>query len=63
MASPGTIEAPKRRLSDKVRDAMRQACAQGRRKIAEHLRLTCQAIVEDESACASGRRAEDWERP
>ncbi len=63
MARPRAMTSPNRRLSDKVREAMRQACVQGHRQIAERLRLTYQAIAEEESGYLSGRRAEDWERP
>lgn len=50
-----------RRLSDKIRAAITQAMAQGRREIAEHLLLILQSIQE-EGTLHQGRRSSDEPR-
>ncbi len=50
---------PRRRLSDKISDAIAHAISQGRTRIAEHLSLIQDAVVEDEADVASERRADD----
>jgi hypothetical protein len=59
---PAGIERPNRRLSDKVRDAMQHALADGRREIADRLTLVYQAINDEEGAMLVKRRREDLER-
>ncbi len=50
-----------RRLSDRLKQAIQQACAQGRREIAERLTLVYHAIVEEDLEHHLRRRREDWE--
>ncbi len=60
---PAGMERPNRRLSDKVRAAMRQALADGRREIADRLTLVSQALAEEEEgAWPHKRRREDLDR-
>ena len=59
---PAAVERPRRRLSDKVREAMQHALADGRREIADRLTLVYQAINDEEGAAMLKRRREDLER-
>ena len=59
---PAGMERPNRRLSDKVRDAMQQALANGRREVADRLTLVYQALAEEEGAWLHRRRREDLDR-
>lgn len=59
---PAEMERPHRRLSDKVRDAIQQALAQGRHEIADCLTLVHQAINEQDEALLVQRRHEDLGR-
>ncbi len=61
-ACPAGMERPNRRLSDKVRDAMKQALGDGRREIADRLTLVCQALAEEEGTWLLKRRREDLDR-
>lgn len=56
---PARLERPKRRLSDKVREAMQHALADGRREIADRLTLVYQAINDEEGDMLLKRRRED----
>ena len=56
------MERPNRRLSDKVRDAVQQALADGRREIADRLTLVYQALAEEEGTRLLERRREDLDR-
>ncbi len=52
-------QAPvRRRLSDKISDAIAHAMRQGRTRIAEHLSLIQESVVQDEVDIGSERRAE-----
>ncbi len=61
---PAAMERPNRRLSDKVRNALQQALADGRREIADRLTLVYQALAEEEEGGARllERRREDLDR-
>jgi len=59
---PAAVERPNRRLSDKVREAIEQALADGRREISDRLTLVYQAINDEEGALLLKRRREDLER-
>ena len=48
-----------RRLSDKLRRAVKQAVAQGRDQVTEHLLLCNQAVAEEDFAFPDDRRARD----
>ncbi len=50
--SPESVRAYKRRLADKIRDAIAQADEQGRKDIAARLRAIHEAIVEDDAVHA-----------
>ena len=57
--APAEDPPTRRRLSDKISDAIAHAVSQGRVRIAEHLSLIQDAVVEDETDVASERRADD----
>ena len=57
--APAEQTPPRRRLSDKISDVIAHAMSQGRTRIAEHLSLIQEAIVEDEADVGSERRADD----
>ncbi len=57
--APAEQPPSRRRLSDKISDAIAHAMSQGRKRIAENLSLIQQAIVEEEADIASERRADD----
>ena len=57
--APAEQPPPRRRLSDKISEAIAHAISQGRTRIAEHLSLIQDAVVEDEADVASERRADD----
>ncbi len=57
--APAEQPPPRRRLSDKIREAIAHAMSQGRTRIAEHLSLIQDAVVEDDADVASERRADD----
>ncbi len=62
-ASAETTASGKRRLSDKVADAFAQAVKQGRKEIADRLRLVHQSIVDEETVFQPTRRiveGSDW---
>jgi hypothetical protein len=48
-----------RRLSDKIREAIRQAITQGRDDISERLLLCRQAVAEDDATHPQRRREDD----
>lgn len=48
-----------RRLADKLRTAVKQAIAQGRDQVTEHLLLCNQAVAEEDYAFPEDRRARD----
>lgn len=50
---------PHRRLSDKLRLAVKQAIAQGRDQVAEHLLLCNQAIADEDYEFPNDRRGRD----
>ena len=50
---------PQRRLSDKIGIAIAHAISQGRTRVAKHLSLIQESLVEDEADVASERRADD----
>ncbi len=50
---------PRRRLSDKISDAIAHAISQGRTRIAEHLSMIQDAVLEYEADVSSERRAYD----
>ncbi len=57
--APAEQPPARRRLSDKISDAITHAVSQGRTRIAEHLSLIQEAVVEEEADVASERRADD----
>lgn len=54
-----TVVELNRRLSDKLRLAVKQAVAQGRDQVTEHLLLCNQAVAEEDDAFTENRRARD----
>ena len=50
----------RRRLSDKIQDAIHQAARQGRREIEKRLTLIYQATVEEETRDRHRRRYDDF---
>ena len=62
-APAGTTARGKRRLSDKVADALAQAMKQGRKEIADRLRLVHESIIDEETGYRPTRRIverSDW---
>ena len=57
--APAQQPPARRWLSDKISDAIAHTIRQGRTRIAEHLSLIQDAVVEDEADVASERRADD----
>lgn len=49
----------KRRLSDKILDALQQALSQGRDEVAKRLELVHQAVQEEDEYLSNKRRSED----
>ena len=57
--APAEQPPARRRLGDNISDAIAHTIRQGRTRIAEHLSLIQEAVVEDEADVASERRADD----
>ncbi len=58
-AGTGKPEGLGRRLSDKILNALQQATEQGRREIAERLKLVCEAIEDEDTDFPLDRREVD----
>ncbi len=57
--SPSGAPAVKRRLTDKIGDAISHAVGQGRKMVADKLRLIHDSIVAEETEAGRRRRADD----
>ena len=57
--SPSAEPAVKRRLTDKIGDAISHATEQGRKMVADKLRLIHETIVSEETEAGHRRRADD----